>query len=189
MSIEPKVTYEINPEQGETKLRELILHIALKCEGDPQFSATKLNKILWWSDFRCYKRFLEPITGVAYMREKFGPVPKCLKRVRGEMQDNGELQVVEQQVYDYPRHIVVALRAPKYDLLAARDIAIVDEVITELWGKNAKMVSNESHGRAYEAARYEGAKIPYEAAFLSEDDWDDDDAKWFRSAVQSRPAV
>ena len=33
------------------KFRELILYIAQESEGDPNFGATKLNKILFFCDF------------------------------------------------------------------------------------------------------------------------------------------
>ncbi len=48
----------------EAKLVELILYIADKCENDPHFGKTKLNKILFFSDMLYYGFFGNAITGV-----------------------------------------------------------------------------------------------------------------------------
>lgn len=44
---------EMDPDR---RLAELILYIAEKCERDPNFGATKLNKILTFADFSAYLR-------------------------------------------------------------------------------------------------------------------------------------
>ena len=36
-------------------------------QADSKFGATKLNKILWWSDFLACAQRGKPITGIEYM--------------------------------------------------------------------------------------------------------------------------
>ena len=47
-----QLTYGENDAHSDERLGELILYVADKCADDPRFGATKLNKILWWSDFQ-----------------------------------------------------------------------------------------------------------------------------------------
>jgi hypothetical protein len=77
---EPTFSFPPDIVDGEARLRELILYIAARCERDPRFGATKLNKILLFADFLAYFRRRRPITGVEYMRLPNGPAPRRLKR-------------------------------------------------------------------------------------------------------------
>ena len=61
----------------------------------------------------------------------------------------------------------MALRVPKLDLFDGQDIAIVDSVIEDLWGKSASAVSAKSHGVQWQT-RSNHDPIPYEAAYLSD---------------------
>ena len=51
------------PEPDGAKLRELMLYITQKSEGDPRFGKTKLLKILVEADFTFYARTGRSITG------------------------------------------------------------------------------------------------------------------------------
>jgi len=49
--------------ERDKRLRELILLIATRSEGDEPFGAVKLNKLLFYADFFAYVKFGESITG------------------------------------------------------------------------------------------------------------------------------
>jgi hypothetical protein len=54
---------QVNAHLGETKkLQELILYVAKMSEGDPAFGAIKLNKLLFYSDFRAFLDARKSIT-------------------------------------------------------------------------------------------------------------------------------
>lgn len=156
------------PDADESKLRELVLYISAECQGDPRFGATKLNKILWWSDFLAFATLHKPITGVEYMRLGKGPVPKRLKPIREAMQKSRELAVSAVPTRGgKTQQRTVALRSANLTKFNADEIALVDHVIRALWRKTAKGVSTLSHGKAWEVAA-DRASIPYEAVFLSD---------------------
>lgn len=162
-------TFKFPDAGGEDRLRELILYIATRCQDDPKFGATKLNKILWWADFLAFGQRGKPITGVEYMRLPQGPAPRRFVPVRNAMQESGELAIaVVQTRGGYEQKRPVALRSAKLDLFSADDIAIVDSVIRVLRRKTARGVSRQSHGKAWEIAG-DMESIPYEAIFLSDD--------------------
>src|SRR4051794_31046134 len=68
------MTTKIEP--NEAKLRELIVYLADKCAPDPRFGAVKLNKLLYFIDAFAFAKFGQPVTGVEYMKQKRGPVPR-----------------------------------------------------------------------------------------------------------------
>lgn len=153
---------------GEDRLRELILYIAGRCDRDSRFGATKLNKILLFADFFAYFRRRRPITGVEYIRLPNGPAPRRMKPVTDDMAARGEIAVRVVQDGKFQQKRIVPLRPPNLGLFSADDIAIVDEMIQNLWGRTATAVSELSHGIAWRVAG-DRAPIPYEAVFLSDE--------------------
>jgi hypothetical protein len=161
-------TFSFPIPNGEQKLAELVLYIATKCDGDHRFGATKLNKILAFSDFIAYYRRGKPITGVEYMRLPQGPVPRRLLPITKDMEAKRELAFVEITDGKFTQKRVVPLRPANLSLFTADEIAIVDEVIKAFWMRTAKAISEFSHGMAWKAAGDKGL-IPYESVFLSDD--------------------
>ena len=160
-------TLKFNGADAEKRLGELMLHIANKCEDDPTFGATKLNKILWWADFISYARTGRPITGVEYHRLGNGPAPKRLLPVRKKLIAKKDAVVKERPIYNRTQIRLIPLREAKYDLFTAEQIALVDEIISGLWEEPAKYISELSHGKAWEVAK-DGQSMPYESIFLSD---------------------
>ena len=161
-------TFKFDEVDGDDRLAELILHISEACEDDPTFGATKLNKILWWADFLSFARHGQAITGVEYQRLKNGPAPKRLVPVRARLVGNGDIVVQERSVFKRTQKRIVPMRKANYTLFTAKQIALVDEMISDLWGDNAITVSEQSHGKAWEIAR-DRQSIPYESIFLSDE--------------------
>ncbi len=154
---------------NRNKFKELIVYIAGRCEKHPAFGATKLNKILFYSDFIAYKDLGHPITGVEYFALERGPAPKPLVPIRDEMVEEQDIA----QAKINSQHRIVALRSPDLSEFSAEEIAIVDKVINYLRDKRAFMVSFLSHAfLGWQAAWEEGSKIgehitiPYGTAFV-----------------------
>jgi hypothetical protein len=161
--------FEFPELEGNERLRELILYISQKCSADPTFCATKLNKLLFYSDFLSYFRFGEPIAGLEYQRLPHGPAPKQLVPVREAMIKDGDLILQKVPFYDKQQHRCVPMRDPDLGKFKGRDIALIDALIQSLWAKTATEVSEISHQRAWRIAK-DRESIPYEAIFLSDDD-------------------
>lgn len=163
------LTFGSDGSRSTDKLRELVLYIADKCEHDDTFGAVKLNKILFYADFISFAEYGEPVTGVKYKKHQQGPVPTILKRVRSQMEESGEVVVKKKSYYGHTQHRLISLRDPDFNQLTARDIALVDDVIRIFWDHSAHKVSDLSHDRAWRNAS-EGEAIPYEAAFVSDEE-------------------
>ena len=134
------------------KFAELLLYVAKACESDPRFGATKLNKILFFSDFISFRRRRKSITGATYMKLDHGPAPKCMLPVRKTLIEEGHLAIQDADYYGRPQQRPIALRQPNLEAFSGEDISIVDNVIRGLSEWNATQVSELSHGFWWELA-------------------------------------
>lgn len=161
------LTFRVPVPRGQEKFRELILYIAEKCQNAEYFGAVKLNKILYHSDFRAFRRLGEPVTGAEYFRLPRGPAPRVLVPVRREMLAEGLIDLDVRPIGNHEQQRVVPKRAANIDLFTAGELEIVDQVIEELWDQTADEASDASHDLAWQT-RADEESIPYESAFLDD---------------------
>jgi hypothetical protein len=162
-----KLNFTVPIERSAQRFRELIIYISQQSTNDSHFGAVKLNKILYYSDFRAFERFGVPLTGMSYFRLKAGPAPKALLPIRRELESEGAIRIERVDVgHGLKQHRTVALRKPVLEHFTADELQIVDEVIKELWNQNATEVSDASHDVRWRVLCNEDS-MPYEFAFLS----------------------
>jgi hypothetical protein len=158
-------------DRSAQKFRELIIYISKRSESDPWFGAVKLNKILYHSDFLAFERFGVPLTGVRYWRLRQGPAPKKLKHVERELIEEEAIRVDDVEMdfgrQTYHQKRTVALRDPEMRFFTADEMALVDEVIRDLWDQNATEVSNASHDVRWRVLQHKDP-VPYEFAYLAD---------------------
>jgi hypothetical protein len=159
----PKISVRFGP----SKFKELLLYVAEKSVDDRNFGATKLNKILYFSDFLAYGEFGEAITGVKYQRLNFGPAPVPLLPVEAELEREGAAQIVEVPQFNWTQKRLIAKRRPDLSVFSAAEIALVDDVMDSLRKLDASAVSALSHLERSWQIVGDREEIPYEYAFLS----------------------
>ena len=154
-------------EQSDERMKELMLYISRKSEGDRRFGATKLNKLLFYSDYSAYAQLGRSITGQEYQRLVRGPAPKRLLPLRGELVDADRLAVVQRDYHGHTQDLTIALDAPDLSIFTGDEIALVDDIIAACWGLNATEISCRSH--EFVGWRLAGNKesIPYEVALVA----------------------
>lgn len=160
------------------KFKELVLYVADKSVEDASFGATKLNKILFFSDFLAYLELGLPITGADYQKLEWGPAPRQMLPARRELLQEGAAAVLPRQRALFTQQRLAALREPDLSLFSASEIALVDAVIEQLRHHTAASVSEFSHrwSVGWEVAQ-EGELIPYETAFLLPPEVTEDDVE------------
>lgn len=158
---------EVNADRGDP-LAELILYIAQQFRGDEPFGKTKLNKILFYSDFIRYGQTGDPITNQKYQRETWGPVNRGVPPVLEKLIEAGDLEISRETYLGQPQKRPVALRDPNLELFSGAQIELVDEVIEALRDVTATDVSALSHRFPGWRATPAGEIIPYETVFVSE---------------------
>jgi hypothetical protein len=149
------------------KFEELILYIAEASESDPRFGATKLNKILYFSDFKAFGILGESITGATYQRLDRGPAPRELLPTLRKMVDAGEIERVERRYFNLPQKAIQGRRHADPGVFSDAERRIVDDVVEELKHLNASQVSALSHLEAGWRIARDREDIPYETVFIS----------------------
>lgn len=150
------------------KLKELILYVAQESEFDPNFGATKLNKILFFSDFLHYREHGASITGETYFKLEHGPAPRAMVPAIRELEAEGACLLIERTHHGDAQKRLIVQREANLDLFTAKEIAHVGSVLRSLWDRNATEVSDLSHHfMGWKTARVQ-EDIPYETVFLED---------------------
>jgi len=169
-----KLTFAYPVPKGRQRLRELIIYIAERYKDAPLFGAVKLNKTLYGADFRAFERFGVPLTGTSYFALRQGPAPKAMVPILDSLLEEGAIEIEKRQAGNHIQKRVVPKRKAFLELFTGDEIALVDEVIKELWNQSADEVSNASHDVRWRTVKLKDL-IPYEAAFLSQEPLTDSD--------------
>jgi Protein of unknown function (DUF4065) len=159
-----------------------MLYVAAKCASDSTFGATKLNKILFYSDFIAFANLGEAITGATYQKLPRGPAPKQLLPVLKELEREGEAAIARRSHLGFTQKRLVPLRDPDVSLFSAPELKLVNEVIEALWGRSATEVSELSHlARGWQIVEA-NEEIPYWTVFIDQDQTlSPDDVLWGQS--------
>ena len=74
------------------KFKALVLYVIWRTGDVRNFGATKLNKVLWFSDARTFEAMGMPVTGETYIRRQYGPVPQHINEILDELAREGQIQ-------------------------------------------------------------------------------------------------
>ena len=154
----------------EEKLKELIVYIATKCSSDENYGETKLNKILYYSDFLYFFKTYKPITGYKYVHLPRGPIPDDMKKLLKKMQGR-DIDIAIGKSGPYIQNKIIALREPDLSLFSPDMISHVDTVIDEVCNKRsftANQLSELSHRNMGWLVTSNGEHIPYETVFVKD---------------------
>jgi hypothetical protein len=152
------------------KFKDLMLYFSQRgIDEGITIGSTKLNKLLFFADFRAYEQRGEPITGARYQKLQWGPAARALLPIRQELVDDGEADF-RQGDAEYLNDVLVPLGEPKFSSLSDDDRKIADDVFEELRSYTAIGASDYSHLKSA-GWRVVGLKedIPYESAFVLSD--------------------
>lgn len=155
-------------EGPDARLGELMLFVAKRCENDPKFGATKLNKIIVFADLVSFLNTGQSITGGKIMRLENGPAPRRLVPVREHLIDQGRATLQTKTFLNgKQQQRLIALDSPKMELFTAQDISFITAVIETFSNHNAQEVSDLSHELPGWKLADDKEDIPLEAAFIA----------------------
>ena len=150
----------------QDKLQELILYISQKCEDDPKFSDTKLNKILFLADFRAYGYWGRSITGSQYFHNHHGPTSRAMVPARNKLEEAERFHMEERPYFGQKQNRPIATANPNLALFDKEEIELVDQIIEEFWHYTATQLSEETHTYVPWLTTEQGEDIPYETIFV-----------------------
>jgi len=172
---------------NRAKFRNLVHYICHKCEDASTLGATKLNKVLWYSDVVAYMVYGNPITGETYVKQQFGPVPKHILRAIQDLEDKEALIVRDVSFFGKLKKEYISLSEPDVSKFSGQEISLVDQVIDFVCKENtASSISKATHDYIWKIARI-GEELPYETAFVSEfGEIDETDMEWAWEMIEER---
>ncbi len=127
------------------KLENLILYILKKAKG---IGKTRLNKLLWYCDFKYFKEYGVSLTGTQYIHLQYGPVPKQYDIILGRLQESNRVESEEFVYMHKSGEEFKALTPPNVSLFSEEEMETVDYVLKTLGSLNAEEISEKSHQEA-----------------------------------------
>jgi hypothetical protein len=138
------------------KFKRLVHYVAWKAGTHDWFGAVKLNKVLWFADARVYMLTGASITGEAYTRGPYGPVPRHIEAAEKELLHEGAIQIRKESKLTR----VTALRPAKANWFSSDELMSIDYWIKHIDEEHtAKSISDKSHDYVWEIANM-GEELP-----------------------------
>lgn len=153
------------------KFKELMLYFSQRgLDESLVIGSTKLNKLLFFTDFRAYAELGEPVTGARYQKLQHGPAARQLLPMRDELLRDQEVRFRDRATDDL-NDVLIPISKPNVEsVLSDDERRIADEVFEELRPYNATATSDYSH---LKSAGWKVVDlhddIPYESAFTVTD--------------------
>ena len=138
-------------EKNFAKFKQVILYVLHEVGGKPNVGEAVLHKLLYFIDFDYYEKFEENLMGATYLKDHHGPVSVELGSVIADIKKH------------YP------LKRPQLDLLSAREIKHIDDVLARLSGKNAKEMEGYSREDIPWKSVRDGKPLSYESVFYRDE--------------------
>ena len=131
---------------------QAILYILQKMGGTCDIH--RCHKILYFADNEHLSKYGRTITGDAYVRMDWGPVPTCIydlfKAVRGDSYFAAQVDDVRSTCFHFVNNKdIKAVGNPDMSYLSISDVEMLDKYITLLKDKGFNAVSEASHGYAW----------------------------------------
>ena len=151
------------------KFKQVLLYVLNKVGGKPNVGETVLHKLLYFIDFDYYEKFEENLMGATYIKNHHGPTSIELGTIVKDMQKHGELEAVKSQYFKYQQKKYLARKRPNLDILSAREIEHIDDVLARLSDKNATEIENYSHEDIPWKSAQDGKPLSYESVFYRDE--------------------
>ena len=165
------------------KFDELVVYVCSGCDMLPSWGRTKLAKLLYFSDFRHYRKHGVSITGIDYTCRPQGPVPSTFYDSLRHLVSTGAVVELEREIGDYQEKRPTAVRSADLSTFSAEEISTVDWVIREYGRLNAVQLSELSHKEPGWRLARPGESIPIETALLSSDRLTSEELDFVRKQV------
>jgi len=153
-------------ELADEKLRSVVHYICHTCEVK-ELGATKLNKILWYTDSFNYLSNGESITGEIYVKDNYGPVPKHIDIVIDDLEKCNCIKRGNSECHNYTKTDFHSLKDPDISLVSEEEKELIDDIARIICKKHtAASISQLTHDKIWEIAE-QGEEIPLYAIFAS----------------------
>ena len=157
--------YEASELSGYRKLdlAKLFNAILYFCKGG--VFKTKLNKLLFYADFKHFKDYAVSITGARYAHIPFGPAPEKYSLYLATLIENGVIEVKE---HEFSEQVIgeefFSVKEPDLSLFSDSELKILSTVKDHFKDFNSKKITDFSHDEKAYKETAPGDIISYEYA-------------------------
>lgn len=146
------------------KYRATTQRIINKCPGDG-VPKTKLNKLLFYCDFRSFQKRDKSISNSRYCPDPYGPCPEIYQSLLSTMVDQNFASIKEIKTKDgYDAELIKANYIADEDTLSPEEKEIIDYVCRTIGHLNTEQLTTLSHKEAGYQHTPKGTFISYEFA-------------------------
>ena len=121
------------------RLKSIMLYILNKCDD---VWCTKMNKLLFYTDFMSYRERGMAMTGLSYRAIDFGPVPERWDKVYSEFP---EVRQELRQVGDFVGSVLIGSVEPDYTMFTDDELKVLNSICTHFGKMSSREISRISH--------------------------------------------
>lgn len=144
-----------------SRLKNIMLYILNRCD---EVWCTKMNKLLFYTDFMSYRERGIAMTGLTYRAIDFGPVPERWDRVYSEFP---EVRQELRQVGDFVGSVLIASEESDYSMFTDAELKVLDSICTHFSKMSSREISRISHDEdAWLNHHDKREHIPFDDAYM-----------------------
>lgn len=140
-------------------LSKLFNTILFFCKGGQP--KTKLNKLLFYADFKHFKDYAVSISGARYVHLQYGPVPDNYEYFFADLVSEKDLEVQETFFGDFYGYWCASKTEPDLSIFENSELKILAEVKEYFKSFGSKAIMEFSHQEAAYTSTYDGEVISY----------------------------
>lgn len=142
------------------RLKNIMLYILNRCD---EVWCTKMNKLLFYTDFMSYRERGMAMTGLSYRALDFGPVPERWDRVYSEFP---EVRQELRQVGDFVGSVLIASAEAANTMFTDAELKVLDAICTHFGKITSREISRISHDEEAWLNHHDKYEyIPFDDAF------------------------
>ncbi|MFW6377682.1 MAG: type II TA system antitoxin MqsA family protein [bacterium] len=158
---------ELTNINGFTKFQELKLINMVIFFAYHGVLKTKLMKLLWYTDFLMYKKYKKSISGISYLKYKYGPVPKKFNSMLGAMESINKIEIFEEDGFNgYTKITIESKESLNTSIFDEEEIKIMNYVNEYFKDYGSKQIADYSHKEKGWLETEDRQEISYEFADL-----------------------
>ena len=143
------------------RLKNIMLYILNRCD---EVWCTKMNKLLFYTDFMSYRERGMAMTGLSYRAIDFGPVPERWDRVYSEFP---EVRQELRQVGDFVGSVLIASAEAANTMFTDAELKVLDAICTHFGKITSREISRISHDEDAWLNHHEKHEhIPFDDAYM-----------------------
>lgn len=130
----------------------------------PRLSMTKLNKLMFYADFKYFGLHTISMSGVPYARLDYGPVPDNYKLLYGAIEEAGMIRTEEMGNETMTWEYYVPENQTLVDSFTPKELRVLNDTLQRFSKFSANQISKKSHSERGWLENKTGQKISYEFA-------------------------